>query len=512
MTVGETSEDQLERIIAEGGRRGEVYGRMKALCDVDANEIRRRYPKDLPRRVSGYNLDDLLPEKGFHVARALSGTEGTCVTVLGASLHLVPSPAFKSLLVLGYPDVYEAGDHVPEILEAHPIGLEGLDDILVHDMRKKEIHPQDVKLLPEGGGWLLLEFGGESKEESDAKAHALMNRLKKSRIVPARNSSPTRLRRSTSGRCVNPAWEPRLAFQEKKMRGRVGRIRRFRRTVLVPTCATFASCLRSLVTTVHFTATSARVASIRGSTLTSRAMRESTTFGRFLNEAADLVASHGGSISGEHGDGQSKAALLPRMFGPELVQAFAEFKAIWDPDHKMNPNRVVDPALPGENLRLGPTYRPPQLETHFQFPGDNGSPAYATERCVGIGECRKEENGTMCPSYMVTKEEMHSTRGRAHLLFEMLQGDPMKGGWRNESVREALDLCVACKGCRSECPMNVDMATYKAEFLSHYFEGRPQPRHAYAMGLIYWWARVVHSCRDWSIYCRACRSWRRRSR
>ncbi len=178
------------------------------------------------------------------------------------------------------------------------------------------------------------------------------------------------------------------------------------------------------------------------------------------------------------------------MFGPELVKAFGEFKAIWDPDHKMNPHRVVDPSLPGENLRLGPTYHPPQVETHFQFPDDKGSFAYATERCVGIGECRKEESGTMCPSYMVTKEEMHSTRGRAHLLFEMLQGDPMQGGWRNDTVREALDLCLACKGCRTECPMNVDMATYKAEFLAHYYEGRLRPRHAYAMGLIYWWARL----------------------
>ncbi len=150
-------------------------------------------------------------------------------------------------------------------------------------------------------------------------------------------------------------------------------------------------------------------------------------FRNFLDEAADLIGRYGGSISGEHGDGQSKAALLPKMFGPELVHAFGEFKAIWDPQNKMNPHRVVDPALPGENLRMGPSYHPIQVKTHFKFPDDHGSFAYATERCVGVGECRKEDSGTMCPSYMVTKEEMHSTRGRAHLLFEMLQGDPMKG-------------------------------------------------------------------------------------
>jgi Fe-S oxidoreductase len=179
------------------------------------------------------------------------------------------------------------------------------------------------------------------------------------------------------------------------------------------------------------------------------------------------------------------------MFGPELVKAFGEFKAIWDPLNKMNPHKVVDPYQPGENLRLGPHYHPPQVETHFRYLDDNGSFPYATERCVGIGESRKEESGTMCPSYMVTKEEKDSTRGRAHLLFEMLQGDPMKEGWRSEAARDALDLCLACKGCRTECPMNVDMATYKAEFLSHYYEGRLRPRHAYAMGWIYWWARLA---------------------
>ena len=229
-------------------------------------------------------------------------------------------------------------------------------------------------------------------------------------------------------------------------------------------------------------------------------------FRKFLDEAGDLVVSYGGSISGEHGDGQSKAALLPKMFGAELVRAFGEFKAIWDPDNKMNPHKVVDPYLPGENLRLGPAYNPPQVETHFKFLDDKGSFAYATERCVGIGECRKEEAGTMCPSYMVTKEEMDSTRGRAHLLFEMLQGDPMKGGWKSETVKEALDLCLACKGCRTECPMNVDMATYKAEFLSHYYEGRLRPRHAYAMGWIYWWARLASLAPGWSTWSRTRRS------
>src|SRR5262249_18347608 len=165
-----------------------------------------------------------------------------------------------------------------------------------------------------------------------------------------------------------------------------------------------------------------------------------------------------------------------------------EFKAIWDPHNKMNPHKVVDPYLPGENLRLGPHYHPPQVETHFKFPQDNGSFPYATERCVGVSQCRKGDTGTMCASYVVTREDKHSTRGRAHLLFEMFQGKPLEEGWRSEAVKEALDLCLACKACRTECPMNVDMATYKAEFLSHYYEGRIRPRAAYAMGMIFRWA------------------------
>src|SRR5581483_116862 len=176
LTVGATSDDELEAIVRAGGRRGEIYRRLRQLRDHYAPLIRARYPQ-IPRRVSGYNLDELLPERGFHVARALVGSEGTCVTVLEATLRLVPSPRARSLLVLGYPDVYTAGDHVPEILEHRPIGLEGIDDLLIDDMKKIGLHPEDVKLLPDGKGWLLVEFGGDTKDESDAHARKLMDAL-----------------------------------------------------------------------------------------------------------------------------------------------------------------------------------------------------------------------------------------------------------------------------------------------------------------------------------------------
>ena len=215
------------------------------------------------------------------------------------------------------------------------------------------------------------------------------------------------------------------------------------------------------------------------------------TFRSFINDAADLAVKYGGSFSGEHGDGQARAELLPKMYGDELVQAFREFKSIWDPEWKMNPGKMVNAYRIDDNLRLRDFQQVPEVKTHFKFPEDRGSFAYATTRCIGVGKCRRMSGGTMCPSFMVTREEADTTRGRAHLLFEMLQGNPVEEGWHSDAVKDALDLCLACKGCKSDCPVNVDMATYKAEFLSHYYEGKPRPLSGYSMGLIYWWSRLA---------------------
>jgi Fe-S oxidoreductase len=214
-------------------------------------------------------------------------------------------------------------------------------------------------------------------------------------------------------------------------------------------------------------------------------------YAEFVDRAADLVVSYGGSLSGEHGDGQSRGALLPKMFGPELTKAFAGFKSAWDPENRLNPHKVVDAYLPTENLRLGADYKPLDPHTHFKFPEDDGSFAKASLRCLGLGACRKQDAGTMCPSYMVTLEEEHSTRGRAHMLFEMLQGEVTRGGWNDEHVKKSLDLCLSCKACKSECPANVDMATYKAEFLAHFYESRRRPLRAYAFGMVDKWLRVA---------------------
>ncbi len=491
MRVGQTSEAELDHIIREGGRRGEIYARLKALRDQYANLIRQQFPA-IPRRVSGYNLPWLLPENGFHVARALVGSECTCVTVLEATVRLVPSPPVRSLVVLGYPDVYTAGDHIMDVLAHHPIALEGLDDNLVDDMKKKRLHPDDLQLLPDGRGWLLVEFGGESKQEADKHARALIEALKKQPHPPSMKlfDDPDQertiwlVRRSGLGATARvpgakdtwEGWED-SAVPPEKLGGYLRDLRKLF-TDYGYACALYGHFGQGCVhTRIDF------------DLVTKEGI---ATYRAFIHDAADLVIRYGGSLSGEHGDGQSRGELLPKMFGPELMQAFREFKSIWDPDWKMNPGKILDPYRVDENLRLGVTYHPPQLPTHFKFPGDDhGSFSRATLRCVGVGECRRENVGTMCPSYRVTREEMHSTRGRARLLFEMLRGDPLTGGWRSKPVKEALELCLACKGCKGDCPVQVDMATYKAEFLSHYYEGRLRPRHAYAMGLIYWWARLA---------------------
>jgi len=490
MRVGRTSDEELDAIVARGGRQAQIYVALKRLRDRYADLIRGRYPK-IPRRISGYNLDWLLPENGFHVARALVGSEGTCVMVLDATARLVHSPPVKSLLVLGYPDVYRAGDHVVEIMEFGPIGLEGLDDRLIDGMKQMHMHLRDMKLLPEGNGWLLAEFGGESKAESDARATAAMTALRTKPDAPhmklfddeRQEKLLWRIRESGLGATARVPGEPLTweGFEDSAVPpAKLGHYLRDLRALLDRygyQCSLYGHFGQGCVhTRIDFDLQSAQGID---------------AYKAFMEDATDLVVSAGGSLSGEHGDGQSKAQFLPKMFGPELVDAFRQFKTIWDPDGMMNPGKVIDPYRIDQNLRLGAGYRPPRLATHFTYPDDHRSFAFMTTRCVGVGECRREHGGTMCPSYRVTRDEEHSTRGRAHLLFEMLEGNPLTGGCRDEHVKHALDLCLSCKGCKGDCPVKVDMATYKAEFLSHYYRGRLRPPAAYAMGLVHLWARLA---------------------
>ena len=498
MTVGWMDDAELERLIRQGGRVGGIYRNLKSLRERYADLIREKYPP-IPRRVSGYNLDQLIPGKDgrFNIARSLVGSESTLVTILEAKCRLIDAKAERVVLMLGYPDVYEAADHVLDIDPFGPTALEGIDHRLYENIEKKGgPHRKYLGLLPKGKGWLMAEFGAEKKDDAIALAHQVMEALKKKSGAPSMKLFTDaedmhhiwNVRESGLGATAFvpgepdtwPGWED-SAVAPEKLGGYLRDLRAlFTQYGYNP--ALYGHFGQGCVhCRVDFNVTSAE--GIRH-------------WRSFLESAADLVTRYGGSLSGEHGDGQARAEFLNKMFGDELIQAFREFKSIWDPDWKMNPGKVVDPYRVDQNLRLGANYHPWEPETHFKYPEDNGSFAHAALRCVGIGKCRRKsgaraDDDTMCPSFMVTQEERDTTRGRAHHLWEMLHGDVIANGWRDENVKEALDLCLSCKGCKGDCPVNVDMATYKAEFLSHYWDDRLRPRYAYAFGLVDRWAQLA---------------------
>jgi FAD/FMN-containing dehydrogenase/Fe-S oxidoreductase len=489
LTVGPTTDQELADIIAKGDRKGAIYAALRDLRDRTADRVRAEFP-DIPRRVSGYNLDQLLPENGFHVARALVGSEGTCVNVLEATVRLVPSPQHRRTLVLSYPDVFTAADHVPTILATtNAIGLEGYDDLLIHNMEAKRRLATERGLLPEGRAWLYVEFGDDDPERATELARTAMDELRKGPQVDAKlcadkteQVSVWKVRESAVGDSRLPgSMEAEGAWEDASVHpDRLGAyLRDFQRLLDDHgyRCVYYGhfgqGCVHTRMDFDFKTASGLR------------------TFRSFMEKAADLVVSYGGSLAGEYGEGHGRAELLPKMFGPELMEAFHQFKRIWDPDWKMNPNRLIGDVKLDEGLRAGPDYRPPQLSTHFAYPDDGGSFSAAVERCFGMAKCRNLGSLTMCPSFQVTREELHSTRGRARLLFEMLKGDPLTEGWRDEAVKESLELCLSCKGCTGGCPVQVDIPTYKAEFFAHYYARRVRPLHQYVLGLMPWWGPVA---------------------
>jgi FAD/FMN-containing dehydrogenase/Fe-S oxidoreductase len=467
------------------GTPNEIAARLRALVEPIADQIRARYPQ-IPRRVSGYNLDELLPENGFEVARALVGTESTCVTILEATLALIPAPKCISLLCVAYPDKYRTADHVTIAREHKPVSIEGMDSTLIDDMTLLGIHKHEISMLPGGGGWLLVEFGGDTKEEADEKARALMADLEKD------PQPPTGMKLYDDPGGERHIWEVREAGLGATafVPGKDDTYEGWEDSAVPPErLGEYLRRLQELADTYEYE--SSLYGHYGQGCVHARWNFDLVTkpgiekFRRWLHEASDLVVELGGSISGEHGDGQAKAELLPKMFGDDIIRAFEDFKSIWDPDWKMNPGKVVQPYRVDENLRLGADYEPWRPEVKFGYPEDNGDFAHASVRCVGVGKCRTPGGvDVMCPSFMVTKEEMHSTRGRTRLLFEMLEGEVITDGWQSDEVMEALDLCLACKGCTNDCPVKIDMPTYKAEFLHHRWKHKLRPRHAYAFGLI----------------------------
>ena len=489
MTVGKTSDEELEAIVRAGGRRGQIYDGLKRIRDCYADLVRQRFPR-IPRRVSGYNLDELLPENGFNVARALVGTEGTCVNVLSATLNLTESPQHRVLVVLGFPDAFAAADAVPLALKHRPIGLEGFDHLLVEFMRRKGLALSELSRLPKGVGFLLVEIGADNPEDAHARAETL------AREAPSWPDSP--VAHVCSPEEAKSVWYVRESALGAVVfvPGEPDRCEGWEDAAVPPeSLGKYLRAITKLMDEYGYTSPfyghygqGCVHTRINFDFRTEEGLRK---FREFIDRAADVVLQFGGSFSGEHGDGQSRAVLLPKMFGPELMQAFREFKLLWDPDNRMNPGKLVDAVRvydPVENLRYSPRgegreahLAAPQVP-HFSFTKDHGSLEHATERCVGVGACRKASGGVMCPSYQGTGEEMHSTRGRAHLLWEMLAGSLRDEGFQSDAVNEALSLCLSCKACKSECPVQVDMAQYKAEFLAQRYKNKLHPLQHYIFG------------------------------
>ncbi|GAA2357351.1 FAD-binding and (Fe-S)-binding domain-containing protein [Streptomyces carpaticus] len=449
--------------------------------------LRTGFP-ELPRRISGYALDELLPERGRDWARAFTGSEGTLAVLTEATVRLVESPPARVLAVLGYPDESAAAEAAPGLLPYQPLTVEGMAGDLVGDTARAA--------LPRGGAWLFVEMGGAGRAEAEAAAGHLVRAAGADGATghtlvtdPAGQRVLWRIREDASGTATRlpdggeawPGWED-CAVPPARL---AGYLREFRALL-----SDYG--LRGLPYG-HFGDGCIHVR-IDFDLLTAPGIAR---FREFSTELARLVAAHGGSLSGEHGDGLARAELLPLMYGRELVGVFHEFKDLWDPDGGLNPGVLARPDRLDDHLRFAGLPKEP-VPVAFGYPHDGGDFSAAVRRCVGVAKCRETTASggqVMCPSFRVTGEEQHSTRGRARLLHEMLVGEVITDGWQSGEVADALDLCLSCKGCRGDCPVEVDMATYKAEFLHQRYRGRRRPAAHYAMGRLPQWLRLTAALR-----------------
>ncbi|MDV7090759.1 FAD-binding and (Fe-S)-binding domain-containing protein [Rhodococcus opacus] len=447
----------------------------------------------IPRQVSGYHLQNLLPERKFNIARAVVGSEGTWAIVVGARMKLVPKPATALLVCLGYHDVVDAARDIPAILEFSPAAVEGTDEAIVATMRHRR-GPDSVLGLPEGRAWLFVDLDGDDTEAVRAQADRLLARLAENgRLVhgraaadPAERASLWRVRedgaglssRLASGGESWPGWEDSAVAPDE--------------------LADYLADLRELLaehelTGVMYGHFGAGCMHIR-ITYDLRSEQGREVFRTFTRQAAELVVRHGGSLSGEHGDGRARSEFLPLMYSPEMMAAFSECRRLWDPAGILNPGSMTEPDPMDAHLALAGV---PQREWRTSFdlhPAHAGTDpwVHAAQGCIGVGRCRADSGGVMCPSYRATRDEKDSTRGRARVLQDMVRGArTVEEGWRSEEVREALDLCLACKACSTDCPAGVDMATYKSEFFDHYYRGRLRPLAHFSLGWLPRWLKLT---------------------
>ncbi|MBV9208426.1 MAG: FAD-binding protein, partial [Actinobacteria bacterium] len=436
------------------------------------------------RQVSGYSLEHLLPENGADLAKFLAGTEGTLGVILRATVRLVPAPPATALAVLGYPDMATAADTVPGLLPHRPVALEGMDARLVEVFRARR-GAAAVPALPRGAAWLFAETAGDTEAEAQAAAGRLIGDAGAVEALVVTGGAARalwRIREDGAGLGSRtpadaPAW-PGWEDAAVPPRHLGAYLREFG--------ALMGEHGLDGLTYGHFGDGCVHVR------IDFPFATDPGRYRRFAVAAARLVGRYGGSLSGEHGDGRARGELLPYMYSPEAIGTFAAVKAVFDPGNVLNPGVLTDPAPIDANLRV-PLARPVRTGLGFAYPRDDGDLSVAAHRCVGVGKCRADTTaagGVMCPSYLATRDEKDSTRGRARVLQELANGSLVRG-FRSAEVAESLELCLACKGCSSDCPAGVDMATYKAEVLYQRYRRRLRPPAHYSLGWLPRWAALA---------------------
>lgn len=477
-------------------RANQLTAGLKALAAEYLSQFRLELGR-IPRQVSGFHLSNLLPENGFDVARALVGSEGTCAIVVGATMRLVDVPPSALLLIVAYDDIVDAARDVMTILQYSPAAIEGIDEQIVATMKARR-GQDSVSALPAGRAWLYVDLDGDDGVVA-ARAKKLLGDLQANgraldcREVhdPVERKNLWRVREDGAGLSSRlelpdgssvtswPGWEDSAVAPED--------------------LADYLADFRLLLDQFHLIGVmyghfGAGCMHIR-ITFDQRTSEGRSVMSNFLTAAARLVVQHGGTLSGEHGDGRARSQLLPEMYSPAIMAAFSKFKRLFDPTNVLNPGMIVDPAPVTERLALADIPVLP-WKTTFVLRDANGSGtggfAEAVQRCIGVGRCRSHGSGVMCPSYRATGDEKDSTRGRARVLQDMVRGArSVERGWASEEVREALDLCLSCKACSSDCPTGVDMATYKSEFFDHHYRGRIRPASHYSLGWLPRWLSLT---------------------
>ena len=439
------------------------------------------------RQVSGYAVEHLLPERGFNLTEFLVGSEGTLAVVTEATVRLVADPPHRVLIVLGYPDFGTAGDVIPAILEFSPTACEGIDSRICDVVRSRR-GPGSVPPLPGGTAWLMVELAGDDLDfvrEQVSKLIAVAGAVDSMVVADPAAAAPLwRIRedgaglagRAPSGRPAHAGWED----------------------AAVPP-AKIGAYLRDFDRLVDRHGLSAMPYGHLGDGCVHVRLDfpldkpgGPAAFRSFLSDAADLVVGYGGSLSGEHGDGRARSELLPKMYSPAAITLFRQIKHAFDPSNLLNPGNLVEPDPLDANIRVAQS-RPVREKLALAYHSDHGDFSQAVHRCTGVGKCRASHAGTtnvMCPSFLATRDEKDSTRGRARVLQEMLDGD-LAPSWRSPAVHDALDLCLSCKGCASDCPTGIDMAAYKAEVLHQSYRGRLRPRSHYSLGRLPRWSRLA---------------------